>query len=265
MEQMPAIGLGTWPLKGVECTDTVASALALGYRHVDTAQMYGNEAEVGAGIASTGLPRDELFVVTKIWPESFEDGSALARARDSIAKLGVGAVDQLLIHWPNPRLSVDAMIAVMLEAKAEGLAKSIGVSNFPIALMRQAAAITEIATNQVEFHALLDQRKLLGAAQALGIRLTAYMPIARGKVPERPEVQRIAADMAVHPAQVALAWIMAKGVTPVCMSTKAANLASNLAATELKLSAADMAVLDGLCQPSQRFCERDSDNPDWDI
>jgi len=265
MDQMPAIGLGTWPLKGAECTDTVAMALSLGYRHIDTAQMYGNEAAVGAGIAAAGVARDDLFVVTKIWPNSFEDGSALARARESIATLGVGAVDQLLIHWPNPRLPVSAMIDVMLEAQAEGLATRTGVSNFPVALLREAAAMTEIATNQVEFHALLDQRKLLAAANDLGIRLTAYMPIARGKVPEHPEVRRIAEAVGALPAQVALAWVTAKEVTPVCMSTKRANLASNLAAQQIKLSDEDMATLDALSQPSQRFCERDSDNPVWDI
>jgi len=261
---MAAIGLGTWPLKDAECTNTVATALSLGYRHIDTAQMYKNEVAVGAGIAAAGLPRDELFVVTKIWPDSFEDGSALSQARQSIDRLGVGAVDQLLVHWPNPRLAVSAMMDVMLEAKAEGLARSIGISNFPIDLMRQAAAITDIATNQVEFHALLDQRKLLAAANELGIPLTAYMPIARGKVIEHPVVQRIAAAHGVHPAQVALAWVMAKGVTPICMSTKAKNLASNLAATEIVLTSDDMAALDALSQPSQRFCDREIDNPIWD-
>ncbi|MGR3722127.1 aldo/keto reductase [Abyssibius alkaniclasticus] len=261
---MQKIGLGTWPLKDSLCREVVATALELGYRHIDTAQMYANEAAVGQGIADAGLERDALFVVTKIWPSSFEDGTALARARASIAALGVGAVDQLLVHWPNPRLKVAQIIETLQAARDEGLAHSIGVSNFPSALMAEAAALDTIATNQVEFHALLDQRKLLAVANDLGIRLTAYMPIARGKVPEHPVVQDIAAAHSAQPAQVALAWVMAKGVTPICMSTKRANLASNLGACDLALSPDEIVRIDALSSPSQRFCERDSDNPDWD-
>ncbi|MEX0969358.1 MAG: aldo/keto reductase [Paracoccaceae bacterium] len=264
MAQMPKIGLGTWPLKDAQCREVVALALELGYRHIDTAQMYDNEAAVGQGIADAGLDRDALFVVTKIWPSSLEDGSALARTRDSIKALGVGAVDQLLVHWPSPRLSVEQMIKPLQRARDAGLARSIGVSNFPSGLLAEAAALEKIATNQVEFHALLDQRKLLAVANDLGIRLTAYMPIARGKVPDHPIVQDIATAHGAQPAQVALAWVMAKGATPICMSTKRDNLAGNLGACEIVLAADDIARLDTLSSPSQRFCERVSDNPDWD-
>ena len=251
MQAIPAFGLGTFRLKGQVAIDSVCTGLQLGYRHIDTAQIYDNEAEVGQAIAEGGVPREELFVTTKIWTENLGRGRVLASLQESLQRLGLERVDLCLIHWPSPgdEIPVAQYLGELLQAKRQGLTAAIGVSNFTIAHLRQAidsVGAAEIATNQVEIHPLLQNCKLVEFARGQGIHLTAYMPLAYGKVLAEPMIQRIAAAHGASPAQVALAWSLQQGHAVIPSSTKRDNLAANLAAAELRLSAEDMAAIAGL-------------------
>ncbi|EXF44955.1 aldo/keto reductase [Pseudomonas sp. BAY1663] len=199
MQQIPAIGLGTFRLKGQAVIDSVRTGLELGYRHIDTAQIYGNEAEVGQAIAASGVARDELFVTTKIWTENLGAGRVIASLQESLQRLGLEQVDLCLIHWPSPNdaIPVAQYLGELLEARRQGLTAAIGVSNFTIAHLREAIAAVgreAIATNQVEIHPLLQNRKLVAFAREQGLHVTAYMPLAYGKVLAEPVIQRIAAN-----------------------------------------------------------------------
>ena len=251
MKFIPLFGLGTFRLKDQVAIDSVRTGLELGYRHVDTAQIYGNEAAVGQALADSGVAHDELFVTTKIWTENLGSGQVIPSLRESLQRLGLERIDLTLIHWPSPNdeIPVAQYLGELLEAKRQGLTAAIGVSNFTIAHLREAidaVGVEEIATNQVEIHPLLQNRKLVAFARQHGIHLTAYMPLAYGKVLAEPEIQRIAASHGVSPAQVALAWSLQQGYTVIPSSTKRENLAANLAAAELRLSTEDMAAIEAL-------------------
>ncbi|CAL96247.1 2,5-didehydrogluconate reductase DkgB [Azoarcus olearius] len=264
---MPAIGLGTFRLQGQTVIDSVRSGLELGYRHIDTAQIYANEAEVGLAIAESSVARDQLFITTKIWTENLAAEKLIPSLEDSLARLRVEHVDLTLIHWPSPGEAVPLAESLMAlqEAKRRGLTRQIGVSNFTIAHLQQAIALLgadEIATNQVELHPLLQNRKLAGFARAQGIHLTAYMPLAYGKVLAEPVVQRIAAAHDATPAQVALAWLLQQDHAVIPSSTRRENLASNLAAARLHLSAAERAEI-AACDRGERMANPDF-APRWD-
>ena len=264
MIRMPLIGLGTWPLSGAACRDAVRAALDMGYAHVDTAQMYGNEDDVGAALKASGVPRDEVFLTTKVHQDRMSAGTALASARESTDRLGVEAVDLMLIHWPPRDMATEAVIDALEEIRTAGLARAIGVSNFNRPQLRAGAARAPILTNQVEFHALIDQSRLLDQARALGISLTAYQPVARGQVMAQPEVQEIAARIGATPAQVALRWILQQGVSVIPMSTRPRNLADNLGALDISLSQEDMGILSALARRrNHRFTDIAGWSPDW--
>ena len=261
--RMPRIGLGTWPMKGAECQAAVESALALGYRHVDTAEMYGNEDAVGAGIAAAGLPRGDVFLTTKIWWDK-PNGNAIRRAFDaSLARLATPYVDLLLIHWPSPDLDLPDALRALAAIRAEGRAKAIGVSNFPPRLLQRAIAEgVELACLQVECHLLLDQSKLLGIARAAGMVLTAYSPLAKGENLDLPAVRQVAAKHGATLAQVALAWLLAQdGVAMVPKAASPARQKENLGALALRLDAADLAAL--AAAPKDRRFVNPSFAPDW--
>jgi 2,5-diketo-D-gluconate reductase B len=261
--RMPRIGLGTWPMKGAECQAAVESALGLGYRHVDTAEMYGNEDAVGAGIAAAGLPRADVFLTTKIWWDK-PKGAAIRQAFDaSLARLATPYVDLLLIHWPSPDLDLPDALRALAAIRAEGRAKAIGVSNFPPRLLQRAIAEgVELACLQVECHLLLDQSKLLGITRAAGMALTAYSPLAKGENLDLPAVRQVAAKHGATLAQVALAWLLAQeGVAMVPKAASPARQKENLGALALRLDAADLAALAAL--PKDRRFVNPSFAPDW--
>jgi 2,5-diketo-D-gluconate reductase B len=261
--RMPRIGLGTWPMKGAECQAAVESALGLGYRHVDTAEMYGNEDAVGAGIAAAGLPRADVFLTTKIWWDK-PKGAAIRQAFDaSLARLATPYVDLLLIHWPSPDLDLPDALRALAAIRAEGRAKAIGVSNFPPRLLQRAIAEgVELACLQVECHLLLDQSKLLGITRAAGMALTAYSPLAKGENLDLPAVRQVAAKHGATLAQVALAWLLAQeGVAMVPKAASPTRQKENLGALALRLDAADLAALAGL--PKDRRFVNPSFAPDW--
>ncbi|MGG5809339.1 aldo/keto reductase [Falsiroseomonas sp. CW058] len=261
--RMPRLGLGTWPMKGAECQRAVEGALALGYRHIDTAEMYGNEAEVGAGIAASGVARDEIFLTTKIWYDK-PDGAAIRRAFDaSLDRLATPHVDLLLIHWPSPELQLSDALRGLAAIRAEGRARAIGVSNFPPRLLRRAIeADVGLAALQVECHALLDQSKLLGILRPAGMVLTAYSPLAKGQAPDQPELQRIAKKHGATAAQVALAWLLAQeGVAMVPKAASAHRQRENLDALRITLDAEDLAAIAAL--PKDRRFVDPAFAPDW--
>jgi 2,5-diketo-D-gluconate reductase B len=264
---IPQLGLGTFRLKDGQAIDAVATGLELGYRHIDTAQIYGNEAEVGQALETSGVARADVFVTTKIWTENLAADRLRASLEESLAKLRTDYVDLALIHWPSPggAVAVAESMEALLATRDAGLARAIGVSNFPIALMREAIAAVgadNIATNQVEAHPFLQNRPLDAFLVDAGIHLTAYMPLAYGKVMEDATIGRIARERGATPAQVALAWAMARGHAVIPSSTRRANLESNLRARELILSVHDLAAIDALDR-GERLVSPDF-APPWD-
>ncbi|AGI24540.1 2,5-diketo-D-gluconate reductase B [Pseudomonas sp. ATCC 13867] len=265
---VPAFGLGTFRLKGQTVIDSIRSAIDLGYRAIDTAQIYGNEADVGEAIAAAGVPRDVLYLTTKIWTENYAADKLIPSLKDSLHKLRTDRVELTLIHWPSPRgaVPVAEFMGALAEAKAQGLTGEIGVSNFTVALMREAIAAVgagQIATNQVELHPYLQNRKVADFARSQGIHLTSYMTLGYGKVLHDPLIAEIAKRHNATPAQVTLAWAMQLGYSVIPSSTKRENLEGNLRAVDLRLSDADMAAIATLDR-NQRITSPESLAPAWD-
>ncbi len=246
---MPKLGLGTWKMSGPDCTDAVARALALGYRHIDTAEMYGNEAEVGAALAATTLPRADLHVTTKVWWEHLAPDALNRAFETSLRKLQLDYVDLYLIHWPHPGMDLPAALATMLRLREQGLIRKIGVSNFTVALLKQAVEEigAPIACNQIEYHVMLDQSKVLTYAREKQIAITAYCPLARGGLDSVPALAAIAAKHSATPEQVALKWLLDQdGVAAIPKASQPRNQATNLAALTLTLDDADRQAIAGL-------------------
>ncbi|WP_020654143.1 2,5-didehydrogluconate reductase DkgB [Massilia niastensis] len=264
---MPQLGLGTFRLQGQQAIDSVRNGLELGYRHIDTAQIYGNEAEVGQALHDAGVARGEVFVTTKVWTEHLAADRLADSLKESLRKLRVEQVDLALIHWPSPGGAVPLResMQALLAAREAGLAAAIGVSNFPVALVREAIAAVgaaNIATNQVELHPYLQNRELLRFAGDAGIHVTAYMPLAYGKVLDDPIIGAVARRHGATAAQVSLAWLLAKGIAVIPSSTRRENLAGNLQAAGLALSAQDCAAIDALDR-GERLVSPDF-APQWD-
>jgi 2,5-diketo-D-gluconate reductase B len=265
---IPAFGLGTFRLQGQVVIDSVRTGLELGYRVIDTAQIYENEAEVGQAIAASGIAREELFITSKIWVANFARDRLIDSLRESLRKLRTDYLDLTLIHWPSPedQVPVQEFMGALLEAKRLGLTRQIGVSNFTVDLMKQAIAAIgaeHIATNQIELHPYLQNRTVVGFAQSQGIQITSYMTLAYGEVLKDPAIQQIAERLRATPAQVTLAWAMQMGYAVIPSSTKRANLESNLKACGLTLSEADMQLIASLDR-GHRLTSPKGIAPDWD-
>jgi diketogulonate reductase-like aldo/keto reductase len=248
--RVPKVGLGTWQLTGESCYETVSTALELGYRHVDTAQLYENETEVGRAIADADVDRDEVFLTTKLSPRNAGYDDALASTKESLDRLDTAYVDLLLLHWPNPLVSVSETTAAMDRLVEMGLVYNAGVSNFPQVFLDRArsAAETPLVTNQVQFHPYKPQRGMLGYCQSEGMLLTAYSPLARGKVLDDDDVQRLAEKYDRTPAQVALRWATQhRGVVVIPKSASEEHLRENLALFDFKLTREEV---DTLTKPS---------------
>lgn len=265
---IPSFGVGTFRLTGQAAIDSVRHALDLGYRAIDTAQIYGNEAEVGQAIADSGVKRSELFLTTKIWTDNYARTRLVPSLRESLEKLRTDHVDLTLIHWPAPGKGVPLpeYMAALAEAKALGLTRQIGISNFNIELTRQAIAVVgqgEIATNQIELSPYLQNRKLAAFLKEQGIAVTSYMTLAYGKVLKDPVLARIADKHRATVAQVALAWALQLGYAVIPSSTRRENLASNLLARDLRLDADDMAQIATL-ERNGRQIDPEGLAPVWD-
>ena len=261
----PRLGLGTFGMRGAECADAVARAIQMGYRHIDTAQMYGNEDAVGAAIAGSLVARRDLFITTKVWWDQLTEDGVRRAAAASLARLGAGYVDLYLIHWPAPDMDLDAALRGLAAVRREGLARAVGVANFPSALLRRAldSDIVPIASLQVEYHVYLAQARLLAMCREAGIALTAYTPLAKGSVAHDPIVTRIAKKHGASEVQIALAWLLAQdNVLAIPKSARAAGQRANLDACAILLDASDMATLAGL--PKNRRMVDPGFAPEWD-
>jgi 2,5-diketo-D-gluconate reductase B len=265
---IPAFGLGTFRLQGQVVIDSVSTGLELGYRAIDTAQIYENEAEVGQAIAASGIPREELFITSKIWVANFAKDTLIDSLKESLHKLQTDYLDLTLIHWPSPQnqVPVAEFMGALLAAKQQGLTRKIGISNFTVDLMKQAIAAVgaeNIATNQIELHPYLQNRTVVEFAQSQGIQITSYMTLAYGEVLQDPLIQQIADQHQATSAQVTLAWAMQSGYAVIPSSTRRANLESNLKASALTLSAADMALIATL-ERGHRLTNPKGIAPIWD-
>jgi 2,5-diketo-D-gluconate reductase B len=265
---IPPFGLGTFRLKGQVVIDSVRQALELGYRLIDTAQIYDNEAEVGQAIAESGVPRSELFITTKIWTDNLSTDKLVPSLQETLRKLRTDHVNLTLIHWPSPGGAValaDSLHALQA-AQAQGLTRQIGVSNFTIPLLQQAIDVVgakAIATNQVELHPYLQSPQLVAFARAQGLHLTSYMTLAYGKVLSDPAIAAIAQARGWTPAQVVLTWALQRGFAVIPSSTKRENLQSNLLAPALRLSDEEMARIATLDR-NERLVNPEGLAPDWD-
>lgn len=265
---IPAFGLGTFRLKDDVVIASVKTALELGYRTIDTAQIYDNEAAVGQAIEESAVPRDELFITTKIWIENLSPEKLIASLEESLQKLRTDYVDLTLIHWPSPNdtVAVEAFMPALLEAKKQGLTRQIGISNFTIPLMERAIAAVgaeNIATNQIELSPYLQNRKVVEWATQHGIHIISYMTLAYGKALKDEVIAGIAAKHNATPAQVILAWAIGEGYAVIPSSTKRENLASNLKAQDLQLDAKDRQAIAAL-DCNDRLVSPEGLAPEWD-
>jgi diketogulonate reductase-like aldo/keto reductase len=251
---IPALGFGTWELFGKEGEQAVQDAIEIGYRHFDTAQAYGNEADVGAAIAATGM-RDACFLTTKIWPENYEPDSFRKAMAQSAEHLH-GPADLVLLHWPRFDMPLTTLMDNLNWAREEGLARHIGVSNFPSQLLHEAARLSSapLAANQMEYHPFLNQSRVLAACRELGVALTAYCPIARGRVFKTEVIAKIAKAHGKSAGQVTLRWLVQQeGVIAIPRTSSAERARENFNIFDFSLSKSEMAAIHGLADPAGRI------------
>jgi 2,5-diketo-D-gluconate reductase B len=266
---IPAIGLGTMTLKDAVCIEAVTTALRLGYRHLDTAERYGNEAAVGEGLhrglRAAGLKREDVFVTTKVYHDRLAAPDFEQSFSESLQRLQLPWVDLLLIHWPSPKIPLAETIGALCKEKRAGRARHIGVANFPTALLDQAVKLSSepLVTNQIEVHPFLDQSKVLAACRSHGLLVTAYCPIARGKVPGSEVLERIGNAHGKSAAQVSLRYLVQQGIVPIPRSANPDHLAANLAVFDFALSEAEMAEIAKLKKPDGRVVNP-AHAPKWD-
>lgn len=265
--EVPTIAIGVFEVEPGETEETVADALAAGYRHVDTAVAYGNEEEVGRGIARSGVDRDEIWVTTKVWIEDFAPDKLRASAEGSLRKLGIARLDLLLLHWPSPD---NSLIAPALEElkrlRSDGLIRELGVSNFPGYMLRDALEVApEIFADQVEYHARLSQHELLAIAEEHDLLIEAYAPLggSAGDMISEPVLEEIASAHGASPAQVGLAWLAQQDrVVLLPRSTSPERRRENLAALEVDLSPEETAKIGELSERRERNFDPPF-APDW--
>lgn len=257
-DHLPALGLGTWELRGRTCRRAVRHALHIGYRHIDTAAMYQNELEVGQGIRESGIPRQDLFLTTKLGMTQLRRADAISSAEASLRQLAADYVDLLLIHWPRREAPLGETLEALMSMVEAGKARHIGVSNFPSALLREAASLAPIACNQVEYHPFLSQRTLLATARELEIAVVAYSPLAVGRVVRDKTLRVIGKRYGKSAAQIALRWLLQQdGVGALTRSRRRSRRKAALAVLDFELSDQDMTAVSALAR-GERFFE-----PDW--
>lgn len=257
---IPAIGLGTWELQGDVLAASVQAAVDAGYRHFDTAPRYQNEAGVGAALRASGLARQDYFLTTKVWHTDLTADAFRRSAARSVEVLGLGPVDLLLIHWPNPSVPLAETIGALCQARRDGLARHIGLSNFSASRMAQAVALADepLVANQCEHHPRLDQSALIAACRKHGIALVGYAPIGSGQLLDDPALVPIAARHGKTPAQVVLRWHVQQGTVAIPRSSNPSRVAQNIDIADFALDTADMAAISALARPDGRIF-----NPSW--
>jgi 2,5-diketo-D-gluconate reductase B len=262
---MPKLGLGTWPMLGDECTRAVEQALELGYRHIDTAAAYNNEDAVGQALANTPTPREQIHVTSKVWWDQLQPDAMRHSMARSLKALRSDYVDLFMIHWPSTDWDLPRTLETLASFKEQGLARNIGVANFPLALLRKVVEEYGIGLSaiQVEYHVLLGQNALLDYARQHDMALTAYTPLARNKVSDIPQIQQIAKKHGVLPTQVALKWLLDQpNVAAIPKASSQTNQLANLASLKVELDDEDRALIAALPK-NQRQVSPDF-APEWD-
>ncbi|MCE5976541.1 aldo/keto reductase [Pseudomonas sp. JR33AA] len=261
---LPAIGLGTWPMTGSECTQAVRQALDVGYRHIDTATAYENEAAVGQALRDSDVPREQIHLTTKVWWDRLEPNAMRQSLENSLRALGTEQVDLFHIHWPGKDWDLARSIDALVALRDEGKARHIGVANFPLGLLRQVVETlgAPLSAIQVEYHVLLSQQPLLDFARSHDLLLTAYTPLARGQAAAQPVIQAIARKHGVLPSQVALKWLVDQdGVAAIPKASSRENQLANLAALTVQLDDEDRTAIAGL--PKDQRVVSPPFAPDW--
>jgi 2,5-diketo-D-gluconate reductase B len=265
--RIPLIGLGTWELRGRTCARIVEQALRVGYRHIDTAELYDNEREVGEGLRAAGIKRDAVFITTKVWPSHFAPRDLERSAQQSLARLRLPHVDLLLLHWPNPQIPLRDTLGALCKVKRAGLARHVGVSNFTVALIEEAVKLADepLVCNQIEVHPFIDQSKVVAACRGHGMAIVAYSPIARGGVSRHKILARIGKAHGKTAAQVSLRFLVQQGIVVVPRTSRLERLSENLAIFDFELSESEMAEIARLAHRDGRIVDYAySGSPQWD-
>jgi 2,5-diketo-D-gluconate reductase B len=245
--RIPVLGFGTWLITGPDATEAVRDALEIGYRQIDTARAYENEREVGRGIADSGVPRAEIFLTTKVPPDDATADAVERDAEQSLERLGVDYLDLLLLHWPNPDVPLEETIKALTAVQSDGRTRHVGLSNFPAGLLEQALQLGPVFCNQVEYHPFLGQDRLLEVARANDVLLTAYSPLAHGKVPDDPTLNGIGRKHGKTAGQVALRWLLDQDhVSPIPKASSHERRLENFDVFDFELSAEERAEIDAL-------------------
>ena len=265
--RIPSLGFGTYGMRGDALSDIIPAALHAGFRHIDTAQVYANEADVGRGIARSGVPRDDIFITTKVWAPNCAPRLMGRSVDESLRKLGSDHVDLLLLHWPNGAIALEDQIGALSDVVRAGKARHIGVSNYNRALLAKALDVSGVplVTNQFEYHPYLDQRALVSATREAGLAVAAYCAMAVGRVFDDPRLQEIAARNGLTVSQVVLRWLVQQGGTVALSRTSNPDrLAENAAIHDFELPAQDMATIFALAGPGSRIVDPPGLAPAWD-
>jgi 2,5-diketo-D-gluconate reductase B len=265
--RIPLLGLGTWDLRGRACARIVEQALRLGYRHIDTAEMYGNESEVGEGLRTSGVKRGEVFITTKIWPSHFAPREFERAAKESLARLRLAEVDLLLLHWPNPQIPLSETLGALCKVKRMGLARHIGVSNFTVRMIEESFELTDepLVCNQIEMHPFLDQSKVMAACRRRGMAIVAYSPIARGGVKHDRLLAQIGRPYGKTAVQVSLRFLVQQGVVAIPRTSRVERLSENLEIFDFVLTEPEMAEIAALARRDGRIVDYAySGSPRWD-
>jgi|HigsolmetaAR202D_1030399.scaffolds.fasta_scaffold00030_66 Aldo/keto reductases, related to diketogulonate reductase len=258
--RMPKIGFGTWQISNEQVGDRIHTALKVGYRHIDTAAVYGNEAGIGQALQEAKIPREELFITTKVWKDDYRAADLPGAVDRSLEKLQMDYVDLLLLHWPHESVALEETMPALNAVARAGKAKAIGVSNFPTKLLQKAIELSEvpIVTNQIEYHPFLNQNKVLNFARAHNISITAYSPLARGKVNDNPVLNEIGAKYNKSASQVALRWLVEQeGVIVIPKASSEKNMRANFEIFDFALDDSDRAAIASLANNTRIL------NPEW--
>jgi 2,5-diketo-D-gluconate reductase B len=263
--KIPAIGLGTWELRGRACARVVEQALKLGYRHIDTAQIYENEREVGDGLRASGIKRDDVFVTTKVWTTHFAPRELERSAKESLVKLRMSDVDLLLLHWPNPHVPLQETLGALAHAKQVGLARHVGVSNFTVALIEDATKLCPepLVCNQVEYHPYLNQAKVREACRQNDMALVAYSPVAKGRIKNDETLREIGRSRGKTPAQICLRWLVQQDVCAIPRTSRVERLSENIDIFDFALSNDEMDQIFALASEKGRLTDFGL-APKWD-
>ena len=263
--KIPAIGLGTWELRGRTCARLVEQALRLGYRHIDTAQVYENEREVGEGLRAAHVRRDDVFVTTKVWTTHFAPNDLERSTKESLTKLRLSEVDLLLLHWPNPHVPLAETLGALAHAKKIGMARHIGVSNFTVALLDEAVATCSepLVCDQVEYHPYLDQTRVREACASHGMAVVAYSPVAKGRVKSDETLVGIGKTHGKSPAQVCLRWLVQQNAAAIPRTSRIERLSENIDIFDFALSEEEMQQILAMGSPKGRLTDFGF-APKWD-